>query len=273
MTDLPFLVRLLDDPSPVVGARVAARLRALGPGVWDEIGRQNIALTGAQRLALETLALDLHLSSEDATALLWRQWRELSARESETAHLERALCLLASWQCGSDVAGRGARALDELARDFDASGEAGDALALADFLFDHRGFRGALPAEFYEPRNSNLMWVLEEGTGLPISLACVFSLVGARVGLCVEGCNFPGHFLARDGRGGHVFDPYNRGRILSPNEVATLEKAAPHEMRASASAPEIIARVLRNLSVAYHHAGNGEHSGLMLSLLRAMDGD
>ncbi len=273
MTDLPFLLRLLDDPSPVVAQKVAARLRTLGAGIWEEIEAQNIVLTGAQRLALQTLALDLPLSPEDATALLWREWRELNTVEPETAYLERALWVLASWQCGNDVAGRGGAALDALARDFEATDDAGDALALAGFLFEYRAFRGATPEEFYEPHNSNLLWVLEEGTGLPISLSCVFILVGARVGLSIEGCNFPGHFLARDRRQGCIFDPYNRGRMLSPREVATLEKAAPGEMRSSASAREIIARVLRNLSVAYHHQGNGEHSGLMLSLLRAMDGD
>ena len=273
MTDLPFLLRLLDDPSPVVAAKVAARLRALGPGVWSEIEGRQLPLSGRQRLALQTLALDVPLSVEDATALLWREWRELNAVQGETAYLERALWLLSSWQDGADASERGALALDDLAREFTSFSDRRDALALASFLFDFRGFHGAPPADFYEPRNSNLLWVLEEGTGLPISLSCVFILVGARVGLAIEGCNFPGHFLARDRRQGCVFDPYNRGRMLSDREVATLEKAAPGEMRSSASAREIVARVLRNLSVAYHHGGNGEHSGLMLSLLRAMDGD
>ena len=274
MHDLPFLLRLLDDPSPAVSSKVTARLRAFGPDIWREIGVQHIELSNSQRMALETLWLqDVPLQDEDATARLWAQWGELGALQNELEFLERALFALASWQNGNDVFVQGAALLDRLASEFSAFGDSHDTLALAQFLFDFRGLRGAPPADFYDPRNSNLLFVLEEGIGLPISLACLFILVGARVGLHIEGCNFPGHFLARDGRHHRVFDPYNRGRMLSAREVGALQKAAPGEMNSGASAREIIARVLRNLSVAYHHVGEGEYSGLMLSLLRAMDGD
>lgn len=274
MTDLPFLLRLVDDPSPRVASKVAERLLAYGPQVWREIEEQEVPLSNSQRLALETLfVFPKPVHDEDATTHLWQQWGELGTIPGEIAYLERALFALASWQNGGDAAQRGAHLLDRLATEFRAFGDARDALALAQFLFDFCGLRGAPPAEFYEPRNSNLLSVLEEGVGLPISLSCIFILVGARIGLRIEGCNFPGHFLARDGRLQRVFDPYNRGRMLSEREVATLEKAAPGEMRAPATAREIIARVLRNLSVAYHHNGDSEASGLMLSLLRAMDGD
>ncbi len=274
MTDLPFLLRLVDDPSPRVASKVAERLLAYGPQVWREIEEQQVTLSDAQRLALETLFVFPSLfHDEEAKARLWQEWGELGAIPGETAYLERALFALASWQNGSNVSERGAHLLDRLATEFRAFGDARDALALAQFLFDFCGLRGAPPTEFYEPRNSDLLFVLEEGSGLPITLSCIFILVGARVGLRIEGCNFPGHFLARDGRLQRVFDPYNRGRMLSAREVATLEKAAPGEMSSPATAREIIARVLRNLSVAYHHNGEGESSGLMLSLLRAMDGD
>ena len=274
MTDLPFLLRLVDDPSARVASKVAVRLQSYGADIWREIKSQNITLSNSQRLALETLfLLDADAPNQDAAARLWAQWGEVGALRNETEYLERTLFALASWQHGSDVSPRGTELLDRLASEFRAFGDARDALALAQFLFDFCGLRGAAPADFYEPRNSNIVCVLEEGVGLPISLACVFILVGARLGLHIEGCNFPGHFLARDGRRQRVFDPYNRGRMLSAREVATLQKAAPGEMRSGASARDIIARVLRNLSVAYHHQGESEHSGLMLSLLRSMDGD
>ncbi|RYX86149.1 hypothetical protein EON83_02705 [bacterium] len=274
MTDLPFLLRLVDDPSPRVASKVAERLLAYGPQVWREIEEQQVPLSDSQRMALETLfVFPAPTYDENSTDRLWQEWGELGATPGEIAYLERGLFALASWQSGADVSERGAHLLDRLATEFRAFGDARDALALAQFLFDFCGLRGAPPTEFYEPRNSNLLFVLEEGSGLPISLCCIFILVGARVGLRIEGCNFPGHFLTRDSRLQRVFDPYNRGQMLSAREVAILEKAAPGEMRSAATAREIIARVLRNLSVAYHHNGDTEASGLMLSLLRAMDGD
>ena len=273
MTDLPFLLRLIDDPSPLIADKVGARLRAYGPRVWQEIESQNLKMSKEQHLMLEMLLLDTGSLNVDGdpTEQLWQTWRQLGGIGRETQYLEKALFALASWQKGKDVSAHGARLLDRLANEFQAHGDAHDSLALSKFLFEFYGLRGAAPGHFHDAHNSNLVFVLEERVGLPISLACVFILVGARVGLHIEGCNFPGHFLARDGRRQNVFDPYNRGRLLSPREVATLENAAPSEMMRPASAREIVSRVLRNLSVAYHHDGNREHLSLMLSLLRAMD--
>ncbi len=272
-SELPALLRLVDDPSPRVADKVAARLRALGEGIWNEIETQELSLSASQRAALErALAFEVEPQSVGATELLWAQWRELNSQREEIAFLEGSLWALSSWLRGESSRERGALLLDELAGDFRASGEH-DAPALARFLFGSGEMRGAPASEFYGPRNSDLLFALERGVGLPITLACVFILVGARVDVPIEGCNFPGHFLARDRSGRNVFDPYNGGRLLSAREVAALRKAAPAEMSESASSRGIIARVLRNLSVAFHHEGQAQSSALMLSLLSELDGD
>jgi regulator of sirC expression with transglutaminase-like and TPR domain len=189
------------------------------------------------------------------------------------------LLALCDWQTGEGSGTRGRILLDELAVGFgdfqlnEPDKEQSEAAALARYLFEYKGLRGSDTDDFYNPLNSNLVHTLETGRGLPITLACVFILVGRRVGLDIGGCPFPGHFLARDEQGEQVFDPFNGGRILSPREIGALIKAAPHEMTSSASAREIVGRVLRNLSVAYHQSGDSEKSGAMLSMLRLMDGD
>ena len=266
MNDLPFLLRLLDDPSPTVKARVAARLRALGAEVWNEIEAARLPLSLAQRGQLERI-----LAAHDDRALR-AQWARIQGESDDKTYLENCLLALDRWQISELAARRASDLLDDLAGEFLALEPCPDAVALAHFLFEQQGLSGAAPDDYYNPLNSNLTHALENGVGLPITLACIFILVGARVGLEIEGCNFPGHFLARDGRRHTVFDPFNGGRILSAREVATLLKAAPGEMTGAASAREIIARVLRNLSVAFHHAGETERSGLMLSLLRAQNG-
>ena len=266
MNDLPFLLRLLDDPSANVRARVAARLRALGEEIWVAIETEGLPLAPAQRALLEQI-----LAAPDDRSLR-AQWARVQGEADEKTYLESCLMTLDRWQNGAAPARRASDLLDDLAGEFLALEPCPDAVALAHFLFEHRALRGAAPDDYYNPLNSNLTHALENGVGLPITLACIFILVGARVGLEIEGCNFPGHFLARDGRRHTIFDPFNGGRVLSPREVATLRKAAPGEMMSAASAREIIARVLRNLSVAFHHAGETERSSLMLSLLRAQDG-
>ena len=267
MNDLPFLLRLLDDPSPTVRARVSQKLRDLGEAVWSEIEAQALPLSSDQRARLE----DVFAAHDDRS--LRAQWARMQGERDERTYLENCLLALDRWQNGEAPTRRASDWLDDLAGEFLALEPCPDAVALAHFLFEERGLRGASTDDYYNPLNSNLNYALENGVGLPITLACIFILVGARVGLEIEGCNFPGHFLARDGRRHTVFDPFNGGRVLSAREVGALRKAAPGEMMSAASARDIIARVLRNLSVAYHHAGQTERSGLMLSLLRAQDGD
>lgn len=269
MTELTALLKLCDDPSPVVSEKVARRLRALGPGVWNEIGALGLELSASQRAVLEAIF------ASDDDQILRESWTELAGEGDEHRYLEKAMFLLCDWQSGVGAGARGHDLLDELAVEFgDFEGKnahASDAGALAHYLFEVRDLRGADADDYYNPLHSNLVFALESRRGLPITLACVFILVGRRVGLAIEGCAFPGHFLARDGQSHQIFDPFNGGRALSPHEVATLARAAPNEMNSSASAREIVGRVLRNLSVAYYQNGEDTKSALMLSLLRAMD--
>lgn len=269
MTQLPALLKLCDDPSPLVSEKVARRLRELGPSVWDEIGALEIELSDSQRAALDAIF------APNDDEILREAWAWLGGQTDEHRYLENALLALAEWQSGSDASARGRFLLDELATqfgDYEAkNAHHSDAGALAHFLFEEKGLSGAPADDYYDPLHSNLVYALESRRGLPITLACIFILVGRRVGLDIEGCAFPGHFLARDGHSDQFFDPFNGGRALSPHEIATLAKAAPHEMNSCASAREIVARVLRNLSVAYYQSGEDAKSGLMLSLLRSMD--
>lgn len=293
MTQLAALLKLCDDPSPAVAGKVARRLRELA----DEAPRgdllalieaQRLEITDAQRAALQAIlaAPEAEDSPNDEAAreaALRAAWRDLASEADETLFLEIALLELCAWQSGAESGERGRDLLDELAIEFgdfelppDAptsakSGEWSEAGALAYFLFDYKGLSGAPADRYYHPLQSNLTAVIETGHGLPITLACVFILVGRRVGLSIQGCSFPGHFLARDGQSQRVFDPFNGGRALSAREVGALKRAAPAEMSEAAPAREIVARVLRNLSVAYYQSGESEKSALMLALLHGME--
>lgn len=234
--DLPALLRLVDDPSPHVAQKVAARLRTLGDEVWNDIEERALPLSPSQRVALQLAlapseaASAIEPQSPEATTRLWQEWRELQSERDEIRFLGSALCAISSWLRGEPSSERCAQLLDELAARFRDSGEPFDAASLSGFLFETGELRGADASRFTQTSNSDLLFTLEEGEGLPITLSCVFILVGARLGIVIEGCNFPGHFLTRDASERSVFDPYNRGRMLSPREVASLRRAAPTEM-------------------------------------------
>lgn len=259
MKDLPFLLRLLDDPSPAVQARVLARLRELGSAVWPELEQQGLQLDPNQRELLRAAI------APDADEELRTDWEALQATSGEEFFLEQALLLLARWQGNADAMEQGPHLLNSLASEYLEMGKGGSG-DLAGFLFGSGRFRGAPPDDYYNPLNSNLLYMMETGFGLPISLTALFILVGRRVGITVEGCNFPGHFLARDARTDTWFDPFNRGRILFHTEVDALRRAAPEEMNEPATARAMAVRILRNLALAYHEQGDSTRARFVSSL-------
>ena len=165
-----------------------------------------------------------------------------------------------------------------MARAFLADGGTPSAVSLAAYLFRDQGFKGA-ENDYYDPGNSDLVQVIERRQGIPISLACVFMLVGHRLGLAIHGCDVPEHFLTRADEAGRdcIIDCFDGGRIVEGERLALLErKYAPDFaklVRSPASPEAIVARVLRNLINAYHLAGDRQASQFMFSLAEDLRGD
>ena len=94
---------------------------------------------------------------------------------------------------------------------------------LLEMLFVRRRFRGNREA-YYDPRNSFLNDVLARGLGLPLTLGIVLLEVGWRLGLPMEGVNFPGHFLVRF-KGNAVdllIDPFDEGKVRFEDQAQEL---------------------------------------------------
>jgi regulator of sirC expression with transglutaminase-like and TPR domain len=199
----------------------------------------------------------------------WRVWPSLPTRREQ---LEKAFDLLAQFQYGWSPPVRVSALLDDLANEFKASGRSRDAVALNRFLFTAKRLQGC-NENFYDPRNSNLIYVLEAGQGLPISLVCVFMLVGERLGIRVDGCGVPGHYLARAQVMGidTYFDPYSEGRMLTQREVDKIRRRLSpnltHLLNEVPTAQDIIRRVLRNLINAFEIEDEHAKSALMAELL------
>lgn len=274
--DLAHLLKLLDDDSPAIRDKVWKALAASLPELREPLQRRLHELSAAARLRVEDLLAE---KSREEFRARWFRWRDLP---DENRKLESALSGLSGFLSGiawtgADEPALGAR-LDALAEEFRSAGGPITARAFAQFLFVDKGMRGA-EADYYEPRNSDLLHVIEKAQGIPISLACVFILAGSRLGLGIEGCDVPEHFLTRAREGGQdiVIDCYDGGKVLGPDRLAQLErKYAPDFMRllrAPASAEAIVARVLRNLINAYHLAGNRAASEFMWTLAEDLRGN
>ena len=265
--EIPHLIHLLDDESEVVREQVLRELLAFGPGLDGMLRELEDQLTPAQRHLITQLVAG-HLENR-ARRDAWRVWPSLPTRREQ---LERAFDLLAQFQYGWSPPVRVPAMLDDLAKEFKTSGRSRDPVALNRFLFVSKRLQGCTE-DYYDPRNSNLVHVLEEGKGLPISLVCIFMLVAERLGIRVEGCGVPGHYLARAkvSDADTYFDPYSDGRMLTQREVDKIRRRLSpnlvHLLTEVPTAQNIIRRFLRNLINAYEIEDEHAKSALMAELL------
>jgi hypothetical protein len=298
--DLIHILKLLDDESPKVRHKVWERLEANLPAWEPHIRARLPQLREAPRRRLEDL---LSGRARRGFRRAWLRWREL---RGDAEKLEGALAGL-SWYLAEDRAGRKragdgdapvnherrapmradagqlqrhpalAPLLDGLANAYRAAVPQPSASGLATFLFVTQGFKGA-EGDYYDPGHSDLVQVIERRRGIPISLACLFILVGHRLGLSIHGCDVPEHFLTRATEAGRdiIIDCFDGGKVLEGESLAQLErKYAPafaRLLRVPAGPEAIVARILRNLINAYHLAGDRQASQFMFSLAEDLRG-
>ena len=126
-------------------------------------------------------------------------------------------------------------------------------------LFEEEGFRGNR-MEYYDPRNSFLNVVIDRRMGIPITLSIIYLEVGWRLGLPLQGVNFPGHFLVRyAGEAVQLLvDPFQSGMVRFEDESQGLldhvyggsVRMKPEFLR-TADRRDILVRLLSNLKGNY----------------------
>lgn len=269
--DIPHLLALLDDPSDTVQEALARAFAALGPALDQHLAQMDQPLNYSQRQRLARLLGD------NGRATLREQWPMWYALDGEMERLESALSMLADFQDGVGRLNAPGPMLDALAAKFLLREGEHNALELATFLFQEEGFQGVESPHYYRPRNSNLAYVLEEREGLPITLACIYLLLGARLGYDIEGCNWPGHFLAAIQHENRrlLIDCYHQGRCIEEEDFLRMQGPSKDAARAvvdtSVSAEMIIARILNNLIRAYDLEEHWQNRQLMVELLQEVE--
>lgn len=267
ITQLPHLIRLLDDDSPVVREAIERELLAFGPDLEKEIAGGRFKLSPRERDVLQSI---LDIRRRVSLKGAWAAWRSM---EGDGPRLEKGLSLIAEFQNGPHYPATVPGLLDELATEYKNLHREADEITLATFLFQTKAIRGATD-DYYHPWNSNLVRVVERRRGIPISLACLYMRIGARLGLDIKGCNYPGHFLARIliNKTPFVVDCFNGGKVLdldnAPGMTPEVSPSLRRMIRMPPDAETILHRVLRNLARAYEDKGNHANRDFMLDLLK-----
>jgi len=131
-------------------------------------------------------------------------------------------------------------------------------------LFDQEHFHGNT-GDYYNPCNSFLNDVLEQRTGIPISLSLLYMEVGRRLGVQIEGIGLPWQFVVRCSLpGGMIYiDPYESGRVLSEQEcrervTRVLKGKVSFDPRwlEPVSHRQLLVRLLSNLKYIYFRQGD-----------------
>jgi serine protease Do len=200
--------------SKIVGGDVTAEIRLL---------RRRAEGLDAQASKLRELASEAHQRR------VYEQFGKVIAGDEEAIDVVHA-ALLVAWLDNEELDVAAYRAeVDRMAAEIAApfgkqTTEAEKLAALNRYLFADNGFHGSR-AEYYHRSNSYLNEVIDDREGLPITLSILFTELGRRVGLKIEGVGLPSHFVVRlvPERGEPtLIDVFDKGKSLTRDDAAKL---------------------------------------------------
>lgn len=264
------LLQLLEDESPMVRSAVSQALRSLNMDIIQFARERRIPLSDAQHAALDSIFWDRH---RQELLQAWEAWLE---EEEGPVKLEKALHLLSHLQNGTRPRPSLSMALNELTDRFSLDDGPATPAALARFLFDGLSFT-AIPEGSESSDGINVSLVVERRHGLPVSLVCIYILLGHRLGFDITGCNWPGSYYARYREDGvlYLVDFSNHGSVSTMDELLRLQgpsrAAAESVITLDMTSSMLVRRITSKLALYYRREGNARNSMLTVELLRALD--
>lgn len=255
---LPYMLELLDDESAEVQKEILSAFNNYGLNLEKDINEFSDLLNPEKMKTLRPIIL------ENRFIWLKENWHKWFSIHDQYQKLETAMMLLIKYQFGLDQTVDLHLMLDELSEEFKNKYPYGDELDLSFFLFQLKNIKGE-KENYYHPFNSNLIYAIHQKKGIPITLCLLYMLVGDRLGFQIEGCNFPGHFLAKVVHEDETLfvDCYNDGKIIYESDLEALKIQAGNRfvnLTLTKISPEIIIRrVLNNLLSAYKKAGDADN--------------
>lgn len=212
------LLRLLSDDDSSTVALVKAQLAAGGSEMIALLRELDSAATPAASFHLRDVIAEIEEQTAEA------QFVDLCRTFGEHGDIEKAAWILATVLLPGEDFTEARKTIDEwgaeVQRRLVKANTALDRVeTLAEFLNLEQRLRGN-DDDYYNLRNSLLPAVIDSRLGMPISLSLVYTLVGKRAGLTVDGIGLPGHFIVR--YEGIFFDPFHGGRRVGLDECKAL---------------------------------------------------
>ncbi len=135
--------------------------------------------------------------------------------------------------------------------------------ALTRLLFQEEKFKGN-QENYMAADNSYLNKVLENKTGLPITLSAICILVAKRLDLPIVGVGLPGHYIVKYNlpKNAIYFDPFHQGRLLTRTDCIQIVEQFGHPFEehflSQSTNRETLIRMMNNLTQVYRNNNESE---------------
>ena len=253
---ISFLIKLLTDRDEFVRNRVQEQLIDLGE---DAIPFLEIAVRGGD----DDLRIQANAVIESILPQkLAEKFRQLAQKGlGQDIDLETGMMLIMEFGYPNSDPEEFRQKLDKLAQNFaeilNPEAEPPEIVAnFTHFLFQQKGFKGNKD-DYQNPDNSFLNKVLDNQTGLPITLSAICVLLAKRLHLPIVGVGMPGHYIVKYSLPIEpiYFDPFHQGRLLTKKECIQIVEQFGHSFEehflSQATQRETLIRMLNNLIQVY----------------------
>jgi len=143
------------------------------------------------------------------------------------------------------------------------------------FLFQKMRFKGN-KENYHDPDNSFINKVLENYTGLPITLSALCILLANRLNLPIVGVGMPGHYIVKYSLPTEpiFFDPFHQGRLLTKNECIQIVKQFGHPFEehylSQSTHRETLIRMLNNLIQVYKNSNENKKAKMLAEYIEIL---
>ncbi len=266
--NLPYLLELIDDETEEVRKEILRQLNDYGGKLEEDLSEYK------QGFSSEKFKIIKPIIDRNRREWLMNHWFEWDKEKGEYAKLFQAMNMITRYQYGATIKDELNIQFDNLASKFKKKYFFGNEIDLAQYLFQEVKLVGE-KQNYYNPFNSNLLHVINKKKGIPISLTLIYMLVGDRLGFTIEGCNFPGHFLAKIELDNELIlvDGFNGGKLIFERDLYELEpdtiEAVTKIVKMHTSSRMIVRRVLNNLVNAYTNIKDQTNADFFTQLLHS----
>lgn len=254
MSQLPYLIKLMDDDSPQIRQTIMEKILQLGSEVLSEIEKQQLDVSAKNYHKIENL-FTKRTAKLPSIAM---QWLNVLRTTSSIERLSKLCQLIMHFQGDQQNL---SIVLGKICRLF--SPEENNAAALAKYLFIKRKIQYAT-CDFDNPRLENLYHVTTEKLGSPVSLLVLYMLSSYMFEFEVKGGFFKGNFFACT-EDDMVVEFHNLGNIIPLERFCRENNIEKHDFIINIDT--IILQLLDQLFDAYESKNNGQKRQQILEMI------